>query len=294
MRFSKIAIAVSITLMLASCASQPTVPGIEFNYKVENANAAGVVQVFDMTGNTVVQIRDIENKNPIFLDEKQQSIKYQVVGQTAILTGLHPVFTVLSGHTSSKVTRVNGMLAVSTSKTTGAPADRLPPSQPTLATAAEPTDAELLAQLKSMKAELADLKMMLAASSDNEAPPKSTDKMPKYAVVSSSKSVSSLRVQFKDNSSEFDPKPATAATLIDLAKEANEISITGYTDSTKSTAASLRLAKERATAASQYLVSRGVEKTKIQTRYQAAGGFIAENRSKEGRDQNRRVEISML
>jgi outer membrane protein OmpA-like peptidoglycan-associated protein len=276
---------------IGACTTQPTIPSIEFNYKVENATAAGIVQVFDMTGNTIVQLRGIESKSPLFLDEKQTEIKFHVVGQTAVLAGVHQTFTVVSGMTSSKVTRIsNGKLAVSTAMVVVAsPAVK---QEPTTTVQAATTDAEMLSLLTAMKAELEALKKQVANSAPDGG--RAGERQQRYAALASSKAISSVRVQFKDNSSDFEPKAGIATTLVDLTKDASEISITGYTDSAKATPASLRLAKARAEAAGKFLVSRGVDIGKINVSFRPAGGFIAENTTREGREQNRRVEIEII
>jgi len=289
MRLIKLTAAVTVAFLLSSCASDLATQSIEFNYKVENANAAGIVQVFDMTGNTVVQIRDIDSKSPLFLDEKQREIKYDIVGQTAVLTGTHQTFTVVAGMTSSKVTRIsNGKLSVASTKVMNGASQAIVPATSTPA----PAEPEMMAQLSALKAELQALRKQLAASAGEQAA--QHEKAQRYAAVASSKPASSVRIQFKDNSSAFEPKPEVASTLIELTKEASEIAITGYTDSAKPTQGSMKLAKARAAAAGQYLVRHGIDKSKIRISFLPAGGFLADNTTREGRDQNRRVEIRVL
>lgn len=284
----RIATMVSTAALIVSCASEPQVQSIEYNYKVENANSAGIVQVFDMTGNTVVQIRGIDAKAPLFLDESQSQIKFRIVGQTAVLAGTFRSFTVVSGASSAKVTRIDSaqLLAAATS-----PVRTQPVVKTTIAgQPAAPSD-EMRAQLAAMKAELASLKKILASAQAQEA---AQAPQQRYAEVASSRSVSSVSIPFKDNSASFEPKPGLASTILDLTKDASEISITGYTDSTKASPASARLAKERAAAAGKFLVSRGVDQKKITMSFRPSGGFVAENSSKEGKEQNRRVEIDII
>lgn len=289
MELLKIATVVTAAALVASCADQPLVQSIEYNYKVENANSAGIVQVFDMTGNTVVQIRGIDAKAPLFLDESQSQIKFRIVGQTAVLAGSYRSFTVVSGASSAKVTRIGNaqLLAAAASPVRTQPAVKTAiAGQPSA-----PTDDEMRAQLAAMKAELASLKKILASAQAQEA---AQAPQQRYAEVASSRSVSSVSIPFKDNSASFEPKPGLASTILDLTKDASEISITGYTDSSKASPASARLAKERAAAAGKYLVSRGVDQKKITMSFRPSGGFVAENSSKEGKEQNRRVEIDII
>lgn len=291
MKTLKIVTLVSAAALIASCASEPPVQSIEYNYKVENANASGIVQVFEMTGNTVVQIRGIEYKSPVFLDENRSEIKFRILGQTAVLNGTFRFFTVVAGASSSRVTRIASPQAIAPIAI--ANANTAPNRTPAPMQAATPSDAEMRAQLATMKAELAALKKVLAnAQAQESAQPH--ERQQRYAEVTSSRPVSSVRILFKDNSSSFEPKPAIASTILDLSKDASEISITGYTDSPKASAASARLAKERAAAAGKYLVSRGIDQKKITLSFRPAGGFIAENSSRDGKDKNRRVEIDII
>jgi outer membrane protein OmpA-like peptidoglycan-associated protein len=79
--------------------------------------------------------------------------------------------------------------------------------------------------------------------------------------------------------------------IVDAAKAAAHVEVRGYTSSFKVTAASKRLARERALAAAHMLAAAGVERSRIRLSYVAAGGFVAPNRDRRGQALNRRVEI---
>lgn len=284
-------------VILAGCVSTPPkAPAIQFNYKTQNGGAVGIVQVFDMNGNTVVQIKNLHEKAPLFLNEGNAEIKYQVVGQTAVLEGIQKSFNVVNAGAWAHVTRQAEVAPV---------AERIAPAVPMAHAAAVglsalSPDDELRAQITAMKNEIASLKAVIKSSKQDldlspvEASPPADSRKPKYAPIASVKEATSLRVTFKNNSAEFSPRESLAKTILELARDANEISVTGYTDGATATSAGTQLAKGRAFATRQFLVSNGIERSKIAVSYLPSGGFVADNSTKEGRDKNRRVEIDML
>ncbi len=69
------------------------------------------------------------------------------------------------------------------------------------------------------------------------------------------------------------------------------VTIIGHTDNTGSDAINNPLSIDRAEAARDYLVSRGVARTRIATDGKGSREPVADNNSQGGRDKNRRVEI---
>ena len=69
------------------------------------------------------------------------------------------------------------------------------------------------------------------------------------------------------------------------------VTIIGHTDSTGSDAINNPLSVDRADAARDYLVSRGVARTRIVTDGRGSREPVADNNTQQGRDKNRRVEI---
>ena len=69
------------------------------------------------------------------------------------------------------------------------------------------------------------------------------------------------------------------------------VTIIGHTDNTGSDAVNNPLSIDRAEAARDYLVSRGVARTRIATDGRGSREPVADNNSQAGRDKNRRVEI---
>lgn len=71
------------------------------------------------------------------------------------------------------------------------------------------------------------------------------------------------------------------------------ILVTGYTDSTGNDSINIPLSQARAQSVANYLGSQGVSRTRINAQGQGAQNPIASNTTASGREQNRRVEISI-
>ena len=84
-----------------------------------------------------------------------------------------------------------------------------------------------------------------------------------------------------------------AATVIDSARTAPLVLLRGRTDGVTDSPAESRIARERAVAVRQYLVSAGVDPARIRATYQPAGDHAAGNSSLAGQGMNRRVEIEI-
>jgi len=104
-------------------------------------------------------------------------------------------------------------------------------------------------------------------------------------------SVYSVRFDFGSSRVEI---PADAArVLVDEAKAAPLVMLRGRTDGTSDSAAESRIARERATAVRDYLVTAGVEPSRVRATYQPVGDNVADNSGATGRALNRRVEIEI-
>ena len=91
-------------------------------------------------------------------------------------------------------------------------------------------------------------------------------------------------------------KPNFAPVLNHFATSLNQnpvttVTIIGHTDNTGSDAINNPLSVDRADAARDYLVSRGVARTRIVTDGRGSREPVADNSTQQGRDKNRRVEI---
>ncbi len=90
---------------------------------------------------------------------------------------------------------------------------------------------------------------------------------------------------------EFEPDAQVAEALRTHARAADQIEVRGHTDSNVVNPVDKMIAIERAERARNWLISNGVEASKIRTKYFTAGNFLTENRTPDGRSLNRRVEV---
>ena len=103
-------------------------------------------------------------------------------------------------------------------------------------------------------------------------------------------------ITFDTNKSTIKPNFYTtlnkvAQTLTEDNKSA--ILVTGYTDSTGNDSINIPLSQARAQAVANYLAGQGVPRNRINAQGLGASNPIASNATAEGREQNRRVEISI-
>lgn len=93
-------------------------------------------------------------------------------------------------------------------------------------------------------------------------------------------------------------KPNFYATLNKVAQVLAEdnksgILVTGYTDNTGNDSINIPLSQARAQAVASYIASQGISTTRINAQGMGSANPIASNATAEGREQNRRVEISV-
>ncbi len=89
------------------------------------------------------------------------------------------------------------------------------------------------------------------------------------------------------------------AKLDDLADKVKGINLeviiaVGHTDSDASDAYNQKLSVSRAEAVKAYLVSKGIEKNRVYTEGKGEKQPVADNKTKEGKAKNRRVEIEVV
>lgn len=102
-----------------------------------------------------------------------------------------------------------------------------------------------------------------------------------------------LFANYKSYETKFKLDADTSEILIDAAKLASAIKITGYTNSVNINKRELIVAKERAENARKFLINNGVASDKITTSAVPNGEFIAAHNTKKGGQYNRRVEIEL-
>ena len=94
-------------------------------------------------------------------------------------------------------------------------------------------------------------------------------------------------------------KPEGKAKLDDLVGKLKAVNLEviiaiGHTDSIGSNAYNQKLSMRRASAVKAYLVSKGIEANRIYTEGKGETQPVADNKTKEGRAKNRRVEIEVV
>ena len=94
-------------------------------------------------------------------------------------------------------------------------------------------------------------------------------------------------------------KPEGKAKLDDLVGKIQGINLeviiaVGHTDSVGSDAYNQKLSVRRAEAVKAYLVSKGIDKSRVYTEGKGEKQPVADNKTKEGRAKNRRVEIEVV
>jgi OOP family OmpA-OmpF porin len=102
------------------------------------------------------------------------------------------------------------------------------------------------------------------------------------------------RVFFETNSATL--KTESSETLDKVAASLGDfpdvkIQVAGHTDSTGSAAYNLKLSDKRATAVMNYLISKGVNPAMLSEKGYGMTEPIADNKTVEGRAQNRRVGL---
>jgi OmpA-OmpF porin, OOP family len=94
-------------------------------------------------------------------------------------------------------------------------------------------------------------------------------------------------------------KPEGKAKLDDLVGKMKDVALeviiaVGHTDSDASDAYNDKLSISRAEAVKSYLVSKGVEKNRVYTEGKGERQPVADNKTKEGKAKNRRVEVEVV
>ncbi|MBA3477579.1 MAG: OmpA family protein, partial [Lautropia sp.] len=94
-------------------------------------------------------------------------------------------------------------------------------------------------------------------------------------------------------------KPDGKAKLDDLTSKLSGIALeviiaVGHTDSVGSDAYNQRLSVRRSEAVKAYMVSKGIEANRIYTEGKGEKQPVADNKTRDGRAKNRRVEIEVV
>jgi OOP family OmpA-OmpF porin len=94
-------------------------------------------------------------------------------------------------------------------------------------------------------------------------------------------------------------KPDAKAKLDDLVSKTGGMNLeviiaVGHTDSDGSDAYNQKLSVKRADSVKEYLVGKGIEKNRVYTEGKGEKQPVADNKTKEGKSKNRRVEIEVV
>ncbi len=135
------------------------------------------------------------------------------------------------------------------------------------------------------------------------APAAAPEPAPAPAPVPAAAAPTSEKVTFSaDAFFDFDKsvlKPEGKAKLEDLASKLQGTDIevivaTGHTDWTGTDAYNMKLSMRRAQAVKAYLVSKGIPADRVFTEGKGESQPVADNRTREGRAKNRRVEVEVV
>ncbi|CAZ98525.1 OmpA family protein [Zobellia galactanivorans] len=104
-------------------------------------------------------------------------------------------------------------------------------------------------------------------------------------------------VYFETNKSAVQGTSRT--TLNSMAKILKEypksnVLIEGHTDSAGPEDYNMNLSKQRATSVTNYLISQGIDRSRLETKWYGETQPVADNDTKEGKAKNRRVELAIV
>jgi len=104
-------------------------------------------------------------------------------------------------------------------------------------------------------------------------------------------------VYFDTNKS--DVKGTSAETLSSMANILKEypksnVLVEGHTDGAGPDDYNMGLSKQRATSVTEYLISQGIDKSRLTTKWYGENQPVGDNTTKEGKAKNRRVELAIV
>lgn len=104
-------------------------------------------------------------------------------------------------------------------------------------------------------------------------------------------------VHFDTNKSEVKGISAnTLNSMADILKEypKTNVLVEGHTDSAGPDDYNMDLSKKRATSVTDYLISQGIAKSRLTTKWYGENQPVGDNTTKEGKAKNRRVELAIV
>ncbi len=275
---------------LVSCVAPATREGTplainhhNFEYSVVDREGVQLVQAFDDGSKTYLQFthaptepvvvaNSTDNKPLAYLGDGPYLVVPGVYERLAVSVGAHAT-VVTNDFAIAQAARATGPFPAVASAITSAPDDKA-------------RSAELESQIGALQARISELQSALAeahAAGRGESVFVGTDGVSPRVVI-----------RFANHSSVVDIDDGLLQALGSSAMAAKRIYLHGRTDSFTLTASAAELAVRRAVAVKQLLVAQGVEPEHIRIFYRGAGGFAANNATREGKAANRRVEIQMI
>ncbi len=174
-----------------------------------------------------------------------------------------------------------------------------PPKPPTVdESTRRPVNSSLAVELQVCKNDLQNTRIVASesgriAESTAVALDRAAVRRQAMAAMQTPQGNSVFTVRFEFGSAQLDIPAATAAALIEDARNAPLVVLRGRTDGATEAPAESRVARDRANAVRDYLVASGVDPSRIRATYQPIGDHAADNASPAGRAMNRRVEIEV-
>lgn len=103
-------------------------------------------------------------------------------------------------------------------------------------------------------------------------------------------------VYFDTGSAKIKPEsyPVLDSNVAKLKKKSDQhVTVVGYTDNVGKEASNIKLSEARAASVKAYMVEKGIDAGRISSKGMGPANPIADNKAKEGRAKNRRIEIEM-
>lgn len=254
-----------------------------------NAYVYGTRTVIELNKNISISVKDSNG----------QSVEFERVGQYMRLSRILDNFTVdVGGHTvkfiSSPVPTTEVYTAKIQAPVVVQPVINADNSQyeANYFKKASYSNEQLAALLDLSQKQINEVKTALAQAKTTEQIKEASAKLTLIENNLTS-ATATVFANFKPYSAKLSIDAETSRILIEAAKVANYINITGYTNTQVGGTVEAKVAAKRSEAAKQYLIKNGVDSEKIRTFSVATGEFIAPNRTKKGAQLNRRVEIEM-
>lgn len=240
-----------------------TLGNYNFNYRIQDRESVGLVQVFDDSSRTYLQFVPGNEITPIVrTDGLAQPLETTKDGSYYLVNNIFKKLLVALGNQSTWVEKINPQ-----------PKAALPEKQP----AADMYQA----QLESCKHDNERLNDELAQCEE------------KANKTNKGIHIEKTVIYFQANQATPEGN-IDAESIAVKAQYANRILIAAYTAAARPTKKSVRLAAARATYVKRVLVGQGIPALKIKTAYYPSGHNIANNSTSTGRAENRRAEINYL